>query len=260
MSFSVDSAGVAGRPRLFLIDGSSYIFRAFYAIPASTNSKGLPTNAIFGFTNLLLKFLKRYRPQYVVVALDAGRATFRRRMFPDYKANSAAAPAALVSQLPYIRRVLKGLNLALLELPDYEADDIIASLCAVLRREDCELVVVSSDKDLMQLVSDGIRLLDGASERWLGVAEVQSKFGVVPEKVTQVMGLTGDPVDNIPGVKGIGPKTAVALIEQFHTLEDLFNALDQVEALSLRGATRVRKLLERARETALLSRELATVR
>jgi DNA polymerase I len=260
LSSWLNSAGVADRPRLFLIDGSSYIFRAFYAIPASTNSSGLPTNAIFGFTNLLLKFLKRYRPEYIAVALDAGRGTFRNRMFPGYKATRAAVPAALLPQLPYIRRVLKGLNLPLLELPDYEADDIIASLCATLRDQDCSLAVVSSDKDLMQLVTDGIRILDSATERWLGIAEVESKFGVGPEKVTQVMGLMGDPVDNIPGIKGIGGKTAIALIRQFHTLEALFDGLDQVETLSLRGAARVRKILENGKEAAFLSRDLATVK
>jgi 5'-3' exonuclease len=243
-----------------LIDGSSYIYRAFYAIPVSTNSSGLQTNAIFGFTNLLLKFLKQYRPEYVAVALDAGRETFRTRMFPGYKANRAAAPANLVPQLPYIRRVLEGLNLPVLELPDYEADDIIATLCATVRRQDCSLVIVSSDKDLMQLVADGIRILDGATERWIGVAEVESKFGVAPEKVTQVMGLMGDPVDNIPGVKGIGEKTAIALMRQFQTLEDLFNGLEQVETLIFRGAARVRKILENGREAAFLSRNLATVK
>jgi DNA polymerase-1 len=256
----INSAGIVERPRLFLIDGSSFVFRAFYAVPPSTNSSGLQTNAIFGFTNLLLKFLKRYRPEYVAVALDAGRETFRTRIFPDYKANRAAAPADLLPQLPYIRRVLAGLNLPLLELPDYEADDIIATLCEILPRQDCSLVIVSSDKDLMQLVTDGIRILDSATERWMGVAEVESKFGVGPEKVAQVMGLMGDPVDNIPGVKGIGEKTAIALIRQFQTLEDLFNDLDQVETLGFRGAARVRKILENGKEAAFLSRDLATVK
>jgi 5'-3' exonuclease len=260
LSSSVNSAGVADRPRLFLIDGSSYIFRAFHAIPVSTNSSGLPINAIFGFTNLLLKFLKRYCPEYVAVALDNGRETFRKRMFPAYKATRDAAPADLLPQLPYMRRVLEGLNLPRLELPGYEADDIIATLCATVRREGCDLVIVSGDKDLMQLVTDDVRILDGATERWLGVAEVESKFGVGPEKVTQVMGLMGDSVDNIPGVKGIGEKTAIALIQQFHTLEGLFDSLDQVQTLGLRGAARVRRMLESGKETAFLSRDLATVK
>ncbi|MGH7855479.1 MAG: 5'-3' exonuclease [Candidatus Binatia bacterium] len=260
MSSLVNKPVIAERPRLFLIDGSSYIFRAFYAIPLLNNSTGLPTNAVFGFTNLLLKFLKQHRPEYVAVALDAGRETFRKQIFAGYKGNRPELPADLLPQFPYFRRVLEALNLRLLELPGYEADDIIATLCDTLRDEDCNLVVVSSDKDLMQLATDGIRLLDSARDRWLGVAEVESKFGVGPDKVIQVMGLMGDPVDNIPGVKGVGEKTAIALIQQFGTLENLFNRLDEVETLTLRGAARVRKILENGKEAAFLSRDLATVK
>ncbi|HEX9661160.1 MAG TPA: 5'-3' exonuclease H3TH domain-containing protein, partial [Candidatus Binatia bacterium] len=216
-------------PRLFLIDGSAYIFRAFFAIPPLKNSTGLPTNAILGFTNILLKFLKQYKPEYVAVALDAGRETFRNQMFADYKDNRPEAPALLIPQFPYFRKVLDALNLPLLELPGYEADDIIATLCERLSGQGCELVVVSSDKDLMQLVTDGTKLLDSAKDRWIGKAEVKEKFGVAPEQVIEVMGLMGDAVDNIPGVDGIGEKTAITLIQQFHNLENLFAHLDELE-------------------------------
>jgi 5'-3' exonuclease len=246
--------------RLFLIDGSSYIFRAFYAIPPLNNAAGLPTNAIFGFTNILLKFLKQYQPQYVAVALDAGRETFRNEMFADYKGNRPEAPALLIPQFPYFRKVLEALNLPLLELPGYEADDIIATLCNRLADKGCELVVVSSDKDLMQLVTNGVKLLDSAKDRWIGKDEVREKFGVSPEQVIEVMGLMGDAVDNIPGVKGIGEKTAGALIQHFATLENLYDHLDEVKTMKLRDAARVRDLLEEKKDTAFLSRALATVK
>jgi DNA polymerase-1 len=248
------------RPRLFLVDGSSYIFRAYFAIPPLKHSNGLPTNAILGFTHLLLKFLKQHRPEYITVALDAGRETFRHQMFADYKGNRPEAPADLIPQFPYFRKVLDGLNLPLLELPGYEADDIIATLCDRLADEDCELVVVSSDKDLMQLVAEGIKLFDGAKERWIGPAEVRAKFGVTPKQVIEVMGLMGDAVDNIPGVKGIGEKTAIALIQQFQSLENLFDRLDEVGKMNLRGAARVRTILADGRDAAFLSRSLATVK
>lgn len=248
------------RPRLFLVDGSAYIFRAFFAIPPLNNSSGLPTNAIFGFTNILLKFLKQYTPEYVTVALDAGRETFRNEMFAGYKGNRPEAPAELIPQFPYFRKVLDGLNVPLLELPGYEADDIIATLCEQMAEKDCDLVVVSSDKDLMQLVTDGIKLLDSAKDRWIGAAEVHEKFGVKPEQVIEVMGLMGDAVDNIPGVKGIGEKTAIALIQQFQNLENLYSGLDEVEKMKLRGAARVRKFLEDGKEAAFMSRALATVK
>jgi DNA polymerase-1 len=247
-------------PRLFLIDGSAYIFRAFFAMPPLSNSAGLPTNAILGFTNILLKVLKQYRPEYVTVALDAGRKTFRNEMLADYKGNRPEAPALLIPQFPYFRKVLDGLNVSLLELPGYEADDIIATLCDRMADKGCELVVVSSDKDLMQLVTDGIRLLDSAKDRWIGAAEVHEKFGVAPEQVIEVMGLMGDAVDNIPGVKGIGEKTAITLIQQFQSLENLYNGLDELDKIKLRGAARVRELLEKDKDNAFLSRALATVK
>jgi DNA polymerase-1 len=247
-------------PRLFLIDGSAYIFRAFFAIPPLSNAAGLPTNAIFGFTNILLKFLKQYQPHYVAVALDAGRVTFRNEMFADYKGNRPEAPADLIPQFPYFRKVLDALNLPLLELPGYEADDIIATLCERLANQGCELVVVSSDKELMQLATNGIKLLDSAKDRWIGKDEVREKFGVSPEQVIEVMGLMGDAVDNIPGVKGIGEKTAGALIQQFQTLENLFEHLDDVEQMKLRGAKRIRQILEDGKDKAFLSRDLATVK
>jgi DNA polymerase I len=248
------------RPRLFLIDGSSYIFRAFFALPPLNHSMGLPTNAIFGFLNILLKFLKQYKPEYIAVVLDAGRETFRHHIFPEYKGNRPEPPAALIPQFPYFRRLLDCLNLPLLECAGYEADDIIATLCATLRDEACDLVVVSSDKDLMQLVSDGVRLLDSAKNRWIGLEEVRAKFGVQPDQVIEVMGLMGDAVDNIPGVKGVGVKTAIALIQQFETLENLFDRLDEVGTLTFRGAARMRRILADGREAAFLSRTLATVK
>ena len=246
--------------RLFLIDGSSYIFRDFFAIPPMTNSAGLPTNAIFGFTNILLKLLKQYKPEYIAVALDAGRKTFRNEMLADYKGNRPEAPPDLIPQFPYFRKVLDALNLPLLEIPGYEADDIIATLCERLCGQDCELVVVSSDKDLMQLVTNGVKLLDSAKDLWIGKDEVRNKFGVAPEQVIEVMGLMGDAVDNIPGVKGIGEKTAIALIQHFQTLENLFAHLDDIEQMQLRGAARIRQILEAGKDKAFLSRDLATVK
>ena len=194
------------------------------------------------------------------MALDVGRETFRNELFPGYKGNRPEAPADLIPQFPYFRRVLDALNIPLLELPGYEADDIIATLCRTLANQGCELVVVSSDKDLMQLVTEDIKLLDSAKDQWIGAAEVKIKFGVEPHRVVEVMGLMGDAVDAIPGVKGIGEKTASALIQEFGALENLFNRLDEVDAMHLRGASRVRKILAAGKDAAFLSRNLATVR
>lgn len=257
--FSAQETPAQPRPRLFLIDGGSFIFRAFYGIPLRNTTTGLPTNAIFGFVNLLFSFLKQYRPDYIAVALDADRETFRKQMFPGYKGTRKAAPAEIVPQLPYLRKVLDGLRLPWVELSGYEADDIIATLSAQMAGNGCEVVVVSSDKDLMQLVARDIKLLDVARNRWIGKEEILMKFGVEAARIVEVMGLMGDPVDNIPGVRGIGAKTAIALIQRFHSLENLFNCLDEVDRMRLRGAPRLRKILEADRANAFLSRSLATV-
>lgn len=247
-------------PCVYLIDGSSYIFRAFFALPPLTNSAGLPTHAIYGFTTMTFKFLKTHRPEYLAVALDAGRETFRNEIFQDYKANRPEAPADLVPQFPYIRKVLEAMNVAVLELEGYEADDIIATLCKDFSARGFSVVIASGDKDLMQLVGERVKLLDTAKDKWIDTAAVKEKFGVEPQKVIEVMGLMGDAIDNIPGVKGIGEKTAIALIQKYGSLENLFARLDELEHSGLRGAGRIRKALADSKELAFLSRELATVR
>ena len=248
------------RLRLFLVDGSSYIFRAFFGVPLRFNSRGLPTNAILGFTNMMVDLLRRHRPEYIAVVLDAGKENFRHRLFAEYKSQRPKAPPDLIPQLAYFRPVLEALGLPAIELADYEADDVIASLCKAFADPERRITVVSADKDLMQLVGDGVDLLDAARGRRIGAAEVRQKFGVLPGQVIEVMGLMGDAVDNIPGVRGIGAKTAMALIQRFHSLENLFERLDEIEAFELRGAARLRRLLADGRESAFLSRALATVR
>jgi 5'-3' exonuclease len=250
----------ARRPRLFLIDGSSYIFRAFFGTAPTERSCGFPTHAVSGLLTLLLKLLRQYRPEYAAVVMDHGRETFRHRLFAAYKSNRPERPAALAAQLPYLRRLVDSLNLPLLELAGYEADDLIATACRMMAEEDCRVVIVSSDKDFMQLVGSRVHLLDSARGRWIDAVDVHAKFGVSPDRVVQVMGLMGDSVDNIPGVCGIGEKTAIALIQQFDTLEQLYGRIDEVYALRLRGAPRLRRVLEEGKDAAFLSRALATVR
>lgn len=245
---------------IYLIDGSSYIFRAFFALPPLSNSSGLPTQAIYGFTNMTLKFLKVHRPEYMAVVFDAGRETFRNQLYEDYKGNRPEAPADLVPQFPYIRRVLEAMNLPVLELRGFEADDLIATLSKSYSAKGIEVVIVSGDKDLMQLVGPSVRILDTMKGKWIGIEEVKEKFGVEPERVVEVMGLMGDSIDNIPGVKGIGEKTATLLIQRFQSLENLFNRLDDLERAGIKGAARIAKMLRDGKETAFLSRALATVR
>ena len=247
-------------PRLFLIDGSSYIYRAFFALPPAVNSAGFPTNATYGFISFMMKLLKRHQPEYLAVVLDAGRRTFRHQLLGAYKSNRRQIPNGLVLQLPDIRRVLDAFNVTALELQNYEADDLIGTLCATLCNQGCDLIVVSSDKDLMQLITNKVSLFDSVKERWIGANEVMARFGVEPERVPEVLGLMGDVVDNIPGIKGVGRKTAIALMQQFRNLEDLYGNLDRLQQSNLRGVPRLRQALQDGKETAFLSRDLATIK
>jgi DNA polymerase I len=253
--------------RLYLVDVSSYIFRAFHAIPMLTTKNGLPTNAVLGVVNMLLKLVTEEKPERMAIVFDAGGPTFRDELADDYKANRNPMPDALVPQLPYIRNVIEAFRLRCIEIQGVEADDVIATLASSFASASNEVVVVTGDKDLMQLVGPHVTLYmpsggrGGTLEpRRVGRAEVEHRFGVPPEKVVEVMGLTGDSIDNIPGVKGIGDKTAQALIQEFGSVEALLADLPRVETLKIRGAKRIRELLERDAETARLSRELARLK
>ena len=240
------------RSRLFLIDGSSYIFRAFYAIKHLSNSKGLPTNAVYGFTQMLLKVLKDHRPDYLAVTLDAKAPTFRSDIYKEYKANRPAMPEGLVPQIPYIKKIIEGYRIATLELEGFEADDLIGTVAKGVESE-VDVVIITGDKDILQLVSDRIQVYDTMKEKRFGVKEVTERFGVQPDQVVEVMGLAGDAIDNIPGVPGIGEKTAVELIKAFDSIENLLAHLDQIKQEKLR------QKLEAHGEMARLSRKLAII-
>ena len=199
--------------RLFLIDGSSYIYRAYYAIRHLSNSKGMATNAIYGFTNMLLKVMRDFQPDRLAVVFDSRGPTFRSEIYPEYKANRAAMPEDLVPQIPYIKRIVTAFNLPGLETPGFEADDIIATLAKRFAARGIDVTVVTGDKDLMQIVDEHIRLLDTMKDKVYGPAEVAERFGGA-DKVVEVQALAGDSSDNIPGVPGIGEKTAKMLIDR----------------------------------------------
>ncbi len=236
--------------RLFLIDGSSYIYRAYYAIRQLTNSRGLPTNAVFGFTNMLLKVVREEAPDHLAVVFDAKGPSFRKEIYSEYKTNRAAMPDDLRPQIPFIKQVVEAFNMPALELEGYEADDIIATLAKRFAEAGMAVTVVTGDKDLMQIVSERIRLLDTMKEQVVGPAEVAERFGGGPDKVVEVQALAGDSSDNVPGVPGIGEKTARELILQFGTVENLLANIDKVS-----GKKR-QENLRRFGEQALLCKKL----
>jgi DNA polymerase-1 len=241
------------RERLFIIDGSSYIYRAFHAIPYFSNDKGLPTNAVYGFTQMLLKLIKGYSPDHLAVAFDAKGPTFRHKLFSDYKATRPSMPEELRPQLPYIREVVAAYNIAALEVEGYEADDIIGTLARRCGERKIDVVMVTGDKDMMQLVDENTSMLDTMKEKRYGVDEVVEKFGVEPHRVVEVMALMGDSSDNIPGVPGIGPKGARKLIQEFGTIDHLYKEIDKVTGRAMKENLISNEKLAR------LSRELAVI-
>ncbi len=236
--------------KLYLLDASGYIFRAYYAIRSLSNSKGLPTNALYGFTSMLMKLIKEEQPDHFAAVFDVARKTFRNEKYPAYKANRSEPPADLVPQFPYFRKIVQAMNIPVLELPNYEADDVIGTLTHKLR--DYPTVIVTADKDMMQLVSQRVTLLDSMKEKRIGIPEVKERFGVGPELVADILGLAGDSSDNIPGVPGIGEKTAIKLVLEYGSLDGVLK-----NAAHIKG-----KMGENIRthaDQALLSRELATI-
>jgi DNA polymerase-1 len=237
-----------------LIDGSGFIFRAFHALPPMTRPDGVPVNAVFGFTNMLAKLLKDHEGTHIAVIFDAGRMTFRNRIYEAYKAHRPPPPDELIPQFALVREATVAFGVPSIELEDWEADDLIASYARAAVEIGGQATIVSSDKDLMQLIRPGVTMLDPMKQKPIGPAEVMEKFGVAPDKLIEVQALMGDPTDNVPGVPGIGPKTAAQLIGEFGSLEAVLAA-----APSMKPGKRREMLIEHA-EAARISRQLVTLR
>jgi len=249
------------KPRVYLIDASIYIFRAYYSVPDDLqNSNGDAINALHGFAGFLAGFLEQVKPQHVAVAFDESlTSSFRNEIFPDYKANREAPPAELSKQFEFCRTLVQTLGLADFSSERFEADDLIGTLAARMRARGFEIVVMSADKDLAQLLEPGDMLWDYARNRRHQHADVQKWLGVEPHQVADWLALAGDAVDNIPGVPGIGPKTAAALLAAFGSLPQIYQQIDAVADLKLRGAARVQRLLQQHEADALLARELTGI-
>ena len=241
--------------RFFVIDGNSFCYRAYYAVRHLSNSKGQPTNAIYGFITMINKIVKDEKPDMLAVAFDLKKPTFRHKKFKDYKITRKPMPDDLVSQLPHIKRLIAAYNIPIYELEGYEADDILATLAEKAKTRSVDTFIVTQDKDALQLIGEHVKVYNPAKDGLVyGKRDVKQRFGVEPEKMTDLMALMGDASDNIPGVPGIGEKTAVELMKEFETLEDILKNTDKIKSLS------VRRKLEESRELAILSRELATIK
>jgi DNA polymerase-1 len=242
---------------LYVVDGHSHLFRAYHAVGYLSTSRGVPSHAVLILSTMLWKLFREERPDYIAIALDPPGPTFRDKLFTEYKATRTAMPDDLTRQLPYVRRLFEALRTPIIEVPGYEADDVIATVVEqALKVDDLDVVVVTGDKDLLQLVGPRVRVLSVLGRTGERVvydeAKVRERWGVAPGQIADVLALMGDSIDNIPGVKGVGEKTAVKLVDQFGSVERLYDNLPLVQG-------KLRETLAVARKQALLSRELATV-
>jgi len=238
---------------LYLVDGSAYIYRAYHAIRNLSNSKGLPTNAAFGFTKMIMKLMDEKKPEFLAVMFDVKGPTFRHEIYKDYKANRPPMPDDLAVQVPIIKDIVRGFNLKIFEKQGFEADDLIGTLSLLAENAGFSVVMVTGDKDFLQLVTDDATIWDPMKNVIMDKSNVKEKLGIKPEQVIDVMGLSGDTADNIPGVPGIGPKTAASLVQKFGSMENLY---EHVGAITKKKQKE--NLLE-YRDQAFLSRELVTI-
>ena len=247
-------------PLLYLIDALPYVFRAYFALPQRLSAQGHPVHAVYGFATFLIQLLRQEPLTHIGVAFDESLTTsFRNDTFPPYKTNRELPPPELEQQLNYCHAVARALGLPVFADQRYEADDLVGTLAQQAVQQGIDVVVVSNDKDLMQLVSPHVSFYDFARGRRYQIDEVTAHMGVLPEQIPDLLGLQGDAVDNIPGVKGVGAKTAVALLQAFPSIEAIYADLDRVETLPIRGAKSLRRKLASERHNALLSKELATL-
>jgi DNA polymerase-1 len=238
---------------LYLIDGNSYIYRAYYAIRGLSTSEGLPTNAIYGFTNMLLKIIRDKKPDGIAISFDSPVPTERHRLYEEYKAHRPETPGDLVKQIPNIRKIVSAFNIKIFEVPGYEADDILSTIAKEAASEGIDVFIVTGDKDMLQIVNDRVKIYDPMKDKILDEAYINERYGVGPERITEFMALTGDAVDNIPGVKGIGEKTAKELLSEFESLDDLLNNTNRIRK------DRLRMLVSENADIVRLSKKLTTL-
>ncbi|KZM40286.1 DNA polymerase I [Marinomonas sp. SBI22] len=255
-----DKASKPATAPMILVDGSSYLYRAFHAIPPLSTSDGQPTNAIRGVTSMIKSLIKTYADSPIVVIFDAKGKTFRDDMYPEYKAQRPSMPDDLRLQIEPIHSIIKAMGLPLISIGGVEADDVIGTIAKIVGETGREVIVSTGDKDMAQLVTDKVTLVNTMTDTVMDIEGVKNKFGIGPELIIDFLALMGDKVDNIPGVPGVGEKTALGLLQGLGSLESIYSRLDEIAGLSFRGAKTLSKKMEDNKDMAFLSYQLATIK
>lgn len=248
--------------RLIVIDGNAILHRAYHALPPLTNKKGEPTNALYGFSSMLLRVIADLHPEYLVVTFDTPEPTFRNKLYKDYQAKRPETEDNLISQIGKVHQLVEDLGIVSFALPGFEADDVIGTLSEQAKEHDLETIIVTGDRDMLQLVDEKTKIympVKGLSEsKMYGTREVEEKYRLLPSQITDLKALTGDSADNYPGVTGIGPKTAAFLLQNFQTLEGIYEAIKK-NKFPVKIPDKVYKALTEGYEQAQLCKKLATI-
>ncbi|GAG55551.1 unnamed protein product, partial [marine sediment metagenome] len=248
---------MTNRKKFILVDGQGLLYRAFYALPQLTTTYGQVVNAVYGFTMILIRLLEEEKPEYMVITFDTPVPTFRHKEFKEYKAHRKKMPGELISQIPLIREIINNYNIATCSKEGYEADDVIGTIAREAEKRNCDTIIVTGDKDTFQLISPHTKIMTtikGITEvKIYDEAGIRGKYGVDPEKIVDILALKGDSSDNIPGVPGIGEKTAIALIKEFGSLENILNNTDKISKKSLR------EMIREYEDQIKMSKMLATI-
>lgn len=245
---------------VFIIDGTYYLYRAYYALPLLTNSKGEPTGVIYGIYNMLYKILKQYKPSHMVVVFDAKEKTFRHDLFKKYKINRPPMPYVLSTQIKPLYRIIKAMGIRILIVSGVEADDVIGTIAKFLEKKGDRIFISTGDKDITQLVTSKIKMMNIVNNTLYGPNEVKKKYGVPPYLIADLLALMGDSSDNIPGIPGIGIKTAHKLLKEIGSIKQIYLNIDKVAQMNIRGAKSVAMKLIQHKELAFISSKLTTIK
>ncbi|WP_367681685.1 5'-3' exonuclease H3TH domain-containing protein [Buchnera aphidicola] len=243
-----------------MVDGTSYLYRAYYTFPYWINKYGEPSGAIYGVINMLRKIILKYQDNQIIVVFDSPNKTFRHAIFKKYKKNRPAMPEDLKKQIPFLYKIIKLIGIPLILVPSVEADDIIGTLSYRAEKIGLTILISSNDKDMLQLVTEKINIINTTYDVIIGPKEIKKKYGITPKLMIDLLALMGDVVDNIPGIPGIGEKTALMLIKHFGCLEKIYEEIENIKILPIHGAKNISIKIKKNKEIAFLSKKLSTIK
>ncbi|WP_343192034.1 5'-3' exonuclease [Buchnera aphidicola] len=246
--------------KILIIDATTYMYRAFYALPSLTNNQGNPSGVIYGVINMLYKLLHKYNTYHIICVFDAPYKNFRHHLFKNYKKNRKSIPENLKKQIPHLQQIITFIGIPIFMIPFVEADDVIGTLSHKIAKQGYSVLISTNDKDMLQLITKKIKIIHTNNNNIIGISEVKKKYGISPIHIIDLLSLMGDSADNIPGVPKIGEKTALILLKHFQSLENIYNNIENIKHIPIHGANKIFNIIKTNKNIAFLSKKLATIK